>query len=337
MRDVASLAGVSLKTVSRVVNSESGVSDELIDKVRAAAQTLDYRHNLAARNLRLTRRETASFAVLVQDLSNGYAAALLRAIDDVARQRQVVMITASLDEEADRERDLVANLINRRVDGLILMPASHDQSYLVTDMAAGFKVVMIDRAPTGVDSDSVLVDNVGGAAMATAHLIDHGHRRVAIVTDDLRIATAQQRLKGYRQALSTVGLPYDPALAGSARTVADAAQQVHQLLSESDPPTAIFAARNDISQGAVLALRQHRLADEVALVGFDDFPLADLLVPALTVVSQDPAQVGRRAAEMLLDRLEGIHVNLGHVLLQPRLITRGSGEITPPARRRISL
>jgi len=329
MHDVAGLAGVSLKTVSRVVNAESGVSDELVGKVRAAAESLDYRHNLAARNLRLSQPGTTSFAVLVQDLSNGYSAELIRAVDDVARQRQSVMIAASLDEEADRERDLVANLINRRVDGLILMPASQDLSYLAADMAAGFKVVVIDRATAGVDTDSVLVDNVTGAALGTGHLLAQGHRRVAVVTDDQRIVTAQERLLGYRQALAAAGMPYDPTLVRSARTAVDAAEQVTKLLNHPDPPTAIFAARNDVTLGAVLALRQAGRSSEVALVGFDDFPLAAVLVPALTVVAQDPAEVGRRAARLLLDRLAGSTAEPQHLVLQTRLITRGSGEIRP--------
>ena len=332
MRDVARRAGVSLKTVSRVVNTESGVSDELVTRVQAAAQALDYRHNLAARNLRLSQPGTTSFAVLVQDLSNGYSAELLRAVDDVARQRQSVVLVASLDEEADRERDLVANLINRRVDGLILMPASQDLSYLAADMAAGFQVVVIDRAVGGIDTDTVLVDNVTGAAIGTRHLLEQGHRRVAVVTDDQRIVTAQERMLGYRQALCAAGLPYDPALVGSARTVADATEQVTALLSRPDPPTAIFAARNDVSLGAVMALRQSGRSSEVALVGFDDFPLASVLVPALTVVAQDPAEVGRRAAGLLLDRLSGSTTDPQHLVLQTRLIARGSGEIQPAVR-----
>jgi LacI family transcriptional regulator len=332
MRDVARRAGVSLKTVSRVVNAESGVSDELAAKVREAAASLDYRHNLAARNLRLSQPGITSFAVLVQDLSNGYSAELLRAVDDVARRRQSVMIAASLDEEADRERDLVANLINRRVDGLILMPASQDLSYLAADMAAGFRVVIIDRAIGGVDTDSVLVDNVAGAALGTKHLLEHGHRRVAVVTDDQGIVTAQERLHGYRQALCAAGVTYDPELVGSARTAADASEQVMALMSRPDPPTAIFAARNDVSLGAVMALRQSGRSSEVALVGFDDFPLASVLVPALTVVAQDPAEVGRRAAGLLLDRLSGNTAAPQHLVLQTRLIARGSGEITPAVR-----
>lgn len=331
MRDVAERAGVSLKTVSRVVNAEAGVSDGLADRVRGAVQALDYRHNLAARNLRLSRQGACSFAVLVQDLSNSYSAALLRAIDDVARQHQIVMIAASLDEEAERERDLVADLIRRRVDGLILMPASHDQSYLWADVRAGFKVVIIDRAPGGLETDSVLVDNVAGAELATAHLLSHGHRRIGILTDDQRILTAQERLRGYRRALAAAGVDFDPEVVRSARTAADSVRQTGELLSLAEPPTAIFTARNDVTQGAVTALRKRGVSAEVALVGFDDFPLADELVPAVTVIGQEAGAVGRRATALLLDRLHGSTVAPQHVVLPTRLIVRGSGEIRPQA------
>ena len=329
MRDVASRAGVSLKTVSRVVNNELGVSPLLAERVHAAAQQLDYRHNLAARSLRLSAQGTASFAVLVQDLSNGYSASLLRAVDDLARQQDIVMIAASLDEEAERERDLVANLINRRVDGLILMPASRDQSYLAAEIRAGFKVVIIDRPAGGLDTDSVAVDNYAGARLATSHLVSHGHRRIAVVSDDLRIITAGERRAGYRAALHEAGLEVDDSLARSARTVTDAARAVLDLLAGPHPPTAIFAARNDVSQGAVVALRQAGRSADVALVGFDDFPLAEVLVPAVTVVEQQAAEVGRRAAELLLDRLGGGTGETQHVVLPTRLVVRGSGEIRP--------
>lgn len=327
MRDVASRAGVSLKTVSRVVNSESGVSTELAEKVRTAAQSLDYRHNLAARNLRLAQQGATSFAVLVQDLRNNYSASLLRAIDDVARQHGMVMIAASLDEEAERERDLVANLIKRRVDGLILMPASRDQSYLRADVGAGFEVVFIDRPPRFLAADSVVVDNVAGAELATAHLLRYGHRRIAIVTDDQRIVTAQERLRGYRHALSVAGVEFDPAVVRSARTLADAHREVRLLLNQKTPPTAVFTARNDITQGAVIALQQHGVSEVVALVGFDDFPLADMLAPRVTVVMQDAAEVGRRATDLLIDRLNGCDTAPQRLVLPTQLIARGSGEI----------
>jgi LacI family transcriptional regulator len=331
MHDVASHAGVSLKTVSRVVNAEAGVSPALATKVQASVLLLGYRHNLAARNLRRSQQRTASFAVLVQDLSNSYSAALLRAVDDVARLNDTVMISASLDEEEERERTLVWDLIKRRVDGLILMPASHDQSYLQHELAAGFAVVTIDRPPSNLAADSVVVDNLGGARMATSHLLRHGHRRIAIISDDERIITAQQRREGYRSALEAAGLGVDRALMRSARTVAGAASAVHELLALSEPPTAIFSARNDVTRGVVVALRQVDAASTIALVGFDDLPMADVLQPALTVVEQQAMEVGRRSAGLLLERLQGSNAPPQRVVLPTYLIERGSGEIAPPA------
>lgn len=329
MHDVAGRAGVSLKTVSRVVNAEPGVSPLLAGKVQTAVRELGYRHNLAARNLRRAHQRTSSCAVLVQDLANPFSAALLRAIDDVAREYDVVMISASLDEEEDRERDLVADLIKRRVDGLILMPATSDQSYLQSEVAAGFAVVMIDRPPTNVPVDFVGVDNVGGARSATAHLLGHGHQRIALITDNQRIFTAQQRLRGYRAALREAGIDCDPGLVRSARTTPAAASAVHELLALPDPPTAIFSARNDVTRGAVMALREAGASSWMALVGFDDLPMADALEPPVTVVKQHAAKVGQRAVELLLDRLAGSEEPVQSVMLPTQLILRGSGELPP--------
>lgn len=329
MHDVAGRAGVSLKTVSRVINAEPGVSPLLAGKVQVAARELGYRHNLAASNLRRAHQRTASFAVLVQDLSNPYSAALLRAVDNVARGFEVVMISASLDEEEERERDLVTDLINRRVDGLILMPATHDQSYLQAEVAAGFAVVTIDRPPSNLTTDSVVVDNVGGARSATAHLLDHGHQRIALITDDQRIYTAQQRLAGYRAALQDAGVPFDPDLVRAARTTPAVVAAVHELLALPNPPTALFSARNDVTRGVVVALRQAGASSWMALVGFDDLPMADVLEPAVTVVDQRASELGRRAAELLLDRLAGSEAPVQSVVLPTRLICRGSGELPP--------
>ncbi|HET9873517.1 MAG TPA: LacI family DNA-binding transcriptional regulator [Propionibacteriaceae bacterium] len=329
MRDVAARAGVSLKTVSRVVNLEPGVSPRLAENVQEAARELDYRHNLAARHLRQSLQRTNSLAVLVQDLSNFYSAELIRAIDDVARAREIVVISASLDEEEDRERDVVANLINRRVDGLIMMPASRDQSYLSAQIEAGFAVVIIDRPPGNLAADTVTVDNHSGAAEATAHLIAHGHRRIAVITDDQRILTAHARLSGYRAALQRAGIGPDASLVRTARTRADATSLVHGLLQLEDPPTAIFAARNAITEGAVAALQQVGASSTVALVGFDDIPSGDLLSPAVTVIRQDVAEVGRRATQLLLHRLDDRSLPPHDIVIPTELVARGSGEIRP--------
>jgi LacI family transcriptional regulator len=326
MRDVAALAGVSLKTVSRVVNGEKGVSQKVVERVQHAAEKLRYRHNLAASNLRSGQR-TKSVALLVQDLSNDYSATLLRVIDDTMREHGVVMFSASLDEEAERERQLVDNFIARRVDGLLLMPATSSQAYLQLEMAAGFAVVVVDRVPRDLSADYVVVDNIDGARKATAHLIAHGHRRIALICDDLSIPTARDRRDGYLDMLRASGIAIDDSLIHVARTEQAATATVLKLFSSPDPPTALFTARNTITIGAVAALKTLELQSSIALVGFDDIPMADLLNPGITTVVQDPNQIGTLVAKMLLARLDGSQDHHRGIILQTTLCPRGSGEI----------
>jgi LacI family transcriptional regulator len=330
MQHVAALANVSLKTVSRVINGEPGVSPELSRQVFEAAERLGYRRNLTASNLRRGQR-TASIGVLVQDLSNDFCGELLRSVEERARDRGVVVMSASLDDEPERERDLVTGLVHRRCDGLVLMPATVDQSYLLPEVLAGLKVVVVDRPPTNIAVDSVTVDNRSGARRATLHLVEHGHRRVAGLVDSLGIATAIERRAGYREALDFTGLVADPALEHEgARTAEEAEQVVSAMLDLDDPPTALFCGRNVISVGAVRALRRRGLQHTVAIVGFDDFPTADLLEPGLTTIRQDATAEGERAVDMLLARLDGLDEPARSVVLPTHLIERGSGEIPGP-------
>lgn len=329
MQQVAALAGVSLKTVSRVVNGEPGVSEELALRVRDAVGRLGYRHNLAASNLRRGRR-TASIGMLVQDLGNDYCAELLRAVEARARTRRVVVISASLDEEAERERELVNGLVERRIDGLILMPATDDQGYLMPEVHAGLAVVLVDRAPRGMALDAVVADNRAGAAHAVRHLASFGHRRIGFLGDDPSISTATERLAGYRDALDAGGLTLDDALVRTGvRTEDDARAAVTQMLSLDEPPTALFTARNVLTVGAVRALRHLDLRDRVGLVGFDDFPTADLLEPGVTCVKQAVVTEGELAIDMLLSRLDGDEGPARVEVVPTTIVARGSGEISP--------
>jgi LacI family transcriptional regulator len=330
MRDVAALAGVSLKTVSRVVNAEVGVSTDVRTRVERAIGQLGYQHNLAASNLRRANSRTGTVGVLLQDVSNSFSASLLRSLEDGARERDVAILASSLDEEAERERALVGSLVRRRVDGLVLMPATHVQDYLADELRSGLPVVFVDRAPHGIDADSVTVDNRGGAATGTAHLIDQGHRRIAYLGDLPTIETAAARLEGYRQAHAAAGLEVDPRLEVSGlRSEETARAAVAGLLALDEPPTALFAARNSLAIGAVQALREHGRTRDIALVGFDDFPLADVLDPALTVLRQNVRRIGAEVARMLFARLDGDDSPPRHVVIEPVLVVRGSGEIKP--------
>ncbi|MFI7585747.1 LacI family DNA-binding transcriptional regulator [Spongisporangium articulatum] len=330
MRDVAALAGVSLKTVSRVVNGEPGVSALLSQRVRGAIEQLDFRPNVGASSLRRTGGRTSTVGLLLEDVSNPYSAAVQRAVEDVAIPRGVMVYSASLDEDPSRERELARAFSTRRADGLIIAPASDDQSYLASEVRAGTVVVCIDREAQALPADSILATNATGSTEGVRHLIASGHRRIAFLGDRRTIVTAQQRFDGYRDALTGASMPLDEQLIVHDlydQGLAEAA--VVRLLELPEPPTALFTAQNLLTIAAVRALRRLGREQTVALVGFDDFPLADLVTPGITVVAQDPTAIGRLAATVLFERIAGDTRPPATHIVPTTLIPRGSGEIKP--------
>ena len=330
MRDVAALAGVSLSTVSRVVTGSQQVDPELAAKVEKAVEMLGYRHNLAAGNLRRADGLSASIGLVFEDVSNPFFSAVHRGIEDVARSRSVLTFAGSSDEDPARERELTEAFLARRVDGVVIVPAAADHSYLTRDVAAGMALVFVDRPPRFIDADSVVSDNVGGARTAVAHLARGGHRRIAFLGDQPDIFTAAERLHGYREALAEHGGEHDEALVRHpAFRAVDVEPTVRELLGGPNPPTALFTAQNLITLAALRTLHELELQHTVALVSFDDIQLGALLKPGVTVVAQDPYALGRRAAELLFSRLDGYRGPSRSEVLPTTLIERGSGEITP--------
>ena len=328
MNDVARLAGVSLKTVSRVVNGEAGVHPSTASRVLSAIDQLGFRRNLGARNLR-RGSSTGTIGVLTEDVANPFYSTLTRAIEEVARQQDRQVLTGSSDEDPERERELALEFCSRRVDGLIVVPAGLRHGYLVPEIHAGLPVVFVDRPAGDIVADTVLVDNLGGGVEAVLHLARHGHRRIAFLGDAPNIFTASERLRGFREGCARAEIRYDESLV-SLRTPDEqgvATALGRMLLGREDPPTALITGNNRIT---VLALRL--LAgrpNRPALVGFDDFELADLLNPPVTVVAHDTAALGRAAAELLFARLAGDMSPPHRVTMPVRLIARGSGETSP--------
>ena len=267
MREVAALAGVSLKTVSRVINAEPGVSSELATRVGAAIQRLDYRHNLWASSLRRTDGKSATIGVILEDIANPFSSTLHRAIENVAVKRGVLVLAGSLEEDEARERELVSAFASRRVDGLVIMPASHDHSYLLNERKAGTPLVFVDRPPAFLDADTVLTDNVGGVRRGIQHLAAQGHRRIAYLGDLQSIMTAALRYQGYREELEAQHLGFDRGLVRlDLRGSEQADRAITELLAQRPAPTAIFAAQNLLTIGACRALRRLGLHHQVALV-----------------------------------------------------------------------
>jgi LacI family transcriptional regulator len=330
MRDVAALAKVSLKTVSRVVNGEPGVSPRLAKRVTAASERLDYLHNFTASSLRRSDGRSLTIGVVLEDVANPFASALHRAIEDVAVERAVLVLAGSSDEDERRERRLVAAFTSRRVDGLILQPSSHDHSYLRPERQAGTPVVFVDRPPSSLEADSVVTDNAAGIRRAVQHLVKHGHRRIGYLGDLHSIATAAERYSGYLEGLKEHGIELDESVVRlDVRGIEKADLVARELLTSSRPPTALITGQNLITIGAFRALRRQRLHRKIALVGFDDFLLADLLDPGITVIAQDPAAIGRTAAGILFRRLDGDRAPFQKHIVRTLMIKRGSGEIRP--------
>jgi LacI family transcriptional regulator len=326
MNDVARTAGVSLKTVSRVVNGEPTVAPDLVERVRAAVESLNYRPHVVASLLRRGDRRSGTVGLLLEDVAKPFPSRLQRAVEDEARTRGVQVLSGSLDEDPERERELVRAFTLRRADGLILTPTGPDQGHLTTEVQGDTPVVFVDRAPAGFAGDAVLSTNVRGASEAVRHLIAHGHRRIAYLGDWRGISTARSRQQGYLDALG--GLP--ARAVDGLRNPAAAEAATLTLLDGPDPPTALFTGQALITVGAVRALRRRGLQAAVALVGFDDLPLGDLLEPPLTAMAQDPVAMGRTAARALFARIDGEAGPPREFLIPTVLVRRGSGEIPPP-------
>jgi LacI family transcriptional regulator len=332
MHDVAALAGVALATVSRVVNGKPGVSVATQARVQAAINRLDYRRNVNASSLRRLDRKTATIGLVLEDVANPFMSALHRAVEDRARERGVLVFAGSCDEDSRREQELISALRARRVDGIIVVPAGTDHGYLLPAARLGTAMVFVDRRPGFLDADSVTSDDLAGARAAVAHLGQTGHRRIAYLGANLTIGTARDRLQGYTDEMEALGANPQPSHVRPGLVTADEAEQVlAEMLRGADPPTAILSGQNYFTIGAIKALRSLGLQHEIALVGFDDFALADLLDPAVSVVSHDPAELGHTAADLLFRRLDGDDSASQHIVCPFALIPRGSGEIPPAA------
>ncbi len=327
LRHVGALAGVSFKTVSRVVNGEPGVRPATAARVSDAVRELGFRRNEIASSLkRGGSRQT--IGLVIEDVANPFFSTIARAVEDVARDRGLTLITASSDEDSGRERRVIDSLVERRVDGLLVVPAGRDHSFLSLEIDMGVAVVFVDRPPGQLKVDCVLLDNVGGARRAVEHLLAHGHRRIAVLGERPDVFTIGERYDGYCSAMQAAGIAVDPALVRlSLRGTENARAQVAELLELPSPPTALFAINNRMAIGAVQALAGQ--ANRIALVGFDDFELAAFVTPPVSVVTYDTQAMGRQAAELLLQRMDGDRGPARRVILRTRLVPRGSGELRP--------
>ncbi|MFE0106663.1 LacI family DNA-binding transcriptional regulator [Streptomyces sp. NPDC059009] len=306
MRDVAQRADVSAMTASRVLRDDPRVLPATRERVRAAAAALGYRPNEVARSLRLGRG-TGLVGLVVTNLANPFYSRLALGVDSVVAGDGLKTVIGNTGQDLDAERELVADLIARRVDGIIAVPAAADQRHLAAAVAEGVPVVLASRPPEGFEADCVLVDDFGGARAATARLIERGHRRIGFLGPPPAVYTGTERLRGYTAALADRGLTADDRYVSLGQTDPDeATAAATALLALPDPPTALFCSNNRNTIGAFRAIRPlPPTGTAPALAGFDDFELADALGLPLTLVAYDSDELGRVAGRLLAERMRG--------------------------------
>jgi LacI family transcriptional regulator len=324
MADVARLAGVSVATVSHVLNGTRPVRPRTREQVLSAVRRSNYTPNTVARSLATARTTTIGLALSA--ISNPYFGDLLRSVEDAATAAGYTLLLADPREEPDYELTVVRRLQHRRVDGLILAPSAEPHAALEFLSDHRVPTVLVDRL-IQAELDQVGSENVEPIAGLVGHLSDRGHRRIALVAGHRGLATTLERREGYRLGLDRAGLPELPELLVDGNSETEAARRaVHRLLALAQRPTAIITGNNSMTIGAMAALREAGVAvpGGMALVGFDDFPWASLFSPGLTAVAQPFAEMGRRAVELLLARMSDPDAPTTTVRLPPTFVHRES-------------
>ncbi|GAA3960253.1 LacI family DNA-binding transcriptional regulator [Actinomadura viridis] len=323
VKDVARHAGVSVATVSRVLNDSVPVLPGTRDRVLAAVAELGYRPNAVARSLRTDA--TRTIGLVIGDILNPFFTELARAVEDQARALGYSVVIGNADERPDRQDHYVGTLLERRVDGLLLCPTA-EVTPLVRDMVRdGRPLVFLDRTLPGLDVPAVRVD--GGAAIAelVRHLCALGHRRVAFITGPALLSTGRERTEAFTAAMRAHGLPVRPEYleAGDFQAASGRAGAA-RLLDLPEPPDAIFVGDNLMALGALDEIRARglRIPADVALACYDDLPWFTHLDPPVTAVAQPVRELGRRAVRVLAERMEGRPVS--SVVLPARLVVRRS-------------
>lgn len=326
MIDVANLAGVSKMTVSRVLNRGPNVTDDMRKRVSLAMESLRYQPNELARSLR--ERRSRQIGVLVPYLFDPFFASCAHAISSVAQQHSYSVVLSTTNEDPKSEFEEASRMLRRGMEGLIIVPANSkgEPSLLLEPEFEDLPIVTIDRPIDGSRFDSLLVENERGAEMGTEHLLKLGHKRIAYIGLTDSLYTMRMRHRGYTSAMAARGVKTQEVFLS--RILDDALGEMRKLLSGRSAPTALFTANNLITRHVLHALQALGMhpPESIALVGFDDFEVADLLRPGITVVRQPIEQLGRTAAELLFKRLNtGTRPKTGkRTTLPVDLVVRGS-------------
>jgi DNA-binding LacI/PurR family transcriptional regulator len=305
--EVAKRASVSIATVSNVIRGTKRVSPDLQERVKAAIRELDYSPNAIARGLKV--KQTRMLGMILPDITNPFFPGIIRGAEDTAFERDYFLVTANTDEQIGRERRLLSALRSYRADGILLASApGSDVSHIPSTIKSGVSVVFLDRLVAGVEADAVLLDNVKGARECVRHLLQLGHRRIAIITGPQTLQNARERLQGYEEALRESDLPVDPALILEGDYRLESGHRLaKQLLKDCTGASALFVCNGVMTVGVLNAFEEAgvQCPHNMSLATFDDLTLDHSSHSHLTSVVQPSYEMGSRAATLLMDRIEG--------------------------------
>ncbi len=305
IRDVAEHSGVSPATVSRVLNNYPFIRPEVRDRVLEGIATLGYERNRVAQRLRAT--SSLMIGIIVSDITNPFLNTIMARVESEFFDRGYSVLMSNTGSDAEKELGYLSMMENEEVAGLVIVPHSDNVNRLSELTARGLPIVVIDRRINDPKLDCVLSDNVAGARCAVEHLISLGHQRIGHIGGPVRVASGRERWQGYMQAMQEANLPVEERwVRFGNHQYQSGYENAVELMRACPELTALFIENNMMSLGALMALHDShlRVPEDVALVGFDDLPWADVLNPPLTVVAQNTAEIGKRAAALLLERIE---------------------------------
>jgi len=304
IRDIARLAGVSVATVSGVLNNKPTVRPVLVERVKKAMEALDYHPDTLARSLRV--RRTFTVGMVIADVTNPFFTDVIRGVEQEAQISGYSVILCDTNEDPSLERHYLGVLFSRRVDGVLLVPTK-DVPAQDSLLQKSFPIVLLDRVPMGFQGAAVTTDNFGAAYAGTRHLIELGHQRIAIITGKLSLSNGLDRLEGFRKALQEEHLVLpDQYLQQGDFQLESGYQCGLRLMRSPLAPTAIFASNNKMTLGLMRALRELRIPcpEQVSVVGFDDFEWSAYFTPQLTAIAQPAYEMGKTAMRILVNKLQ---------------------------------
>jgi LacI family transcriptional regulator len=332
MKDIARQAGVSITTVSHVLNETRFVSEKVQNRVLQAMKELDYQPNILARGLR--RGKSHTLGLIVPDVTNPYFAEIARSVEDACAAQGYGVILCNSDSRRERQKNAVEVLASNRVGGLILVNVGMTRREAAIFENLEIPLVMLDREIPGFPVDSIQVDNALGGRQATEHLLSLRHRHIACLGGPSQVSPSSDRVKGYVQALKDAGIEMDPDLIFRGDFTPEGGYRCAQrMMARKKPlPTALFACNDLMAFGAITAFCENRLRipEDISVVGFDDIRLASYFNPALSTVAQPRQEMGHMAVSLLLERMnQGDNTPNKQVLLKTELRVRESSGAVP--------